>query len=274
MSRLALRVSRALGLVTVQDLGRRGRMHEGVPGGGALVPELAARANRAAGNDDGAPLFEIMGALAIECDARAIVATDDGARRAIEPGERLTIASGAARVAYLAVAGGLDVPEVLGGRGALVCAGLGVVARAGDVVHACAPAHDARVVAQRPEPWRASGPVRVIPGPDLEAFAPDALAVLCGADWTISASSDRVGTRLEGPTLARAAGWVDRTAPMARGAIEVPPSGAPIVLGPEHPTTGGYPLLAVVARADLGRLLATPLGGRVRFVTFAPTDPT
>jgi allophanate hydrolase subunit 2 len=106
----------------------------------------------------------------------------------------------------------------------------------------------------------------VIAGPD--AFAPDALAALTSAPYRISPDSDRVGTRLVGPTIPQSPGEASR--PMVRGAIEIPRDGAPIVLGPEHPTTGGYPVLAVVASADLGRLFAVRLGGVVRFEVWSP----
>ncbi|HET9623041.1 MAG TPA: hypothetical protein VFP84_16830, partial [Kofleriaceae bacterium] len=107
-------------------------------------------------------------------------------------------------------------------------------------------------------------PIRVVPGPDPASFAPDALAVLTAAPYRILPTSDRVGTRLAGAAIPRtAAPEVSR--PMVIGALEVPRDGQPIVLGPEHPTTGGYPIVAVVASADLGRLFAIRLGGAVRF---------
>jgi allophanate hydrolase subunit 2 len=112
---------------------------------------------------------------------------------------------------------------------------------------------------------RAGGPIRVVPGPDTDAFAPDALDVLCGAPFTISPTSDRVGTRLVGPALPRRATWRERSRPMVRGAIEVPGDGQPIVLGPEPPTTGGYPVLAVIAHTELGALFALRAGAPVTF---------
>ena len=99
--------------------------------------------------------------------------------------------------------------------------------------------------------------------------APMALEVLRGvlaSDYRVSMRSDRVGIRLEGPRLARIDDDTAVSAPMVRGAIQVPASGEPIVLGPDHPTTGGYPVLAVLARAELGRFHARPVGATVRFV--------
>lgn len=107
--------------------------------------------------------------------------------------------------------------------------------------------------------------IRIVLGPDRDAFAAAAFDVLLGTAWRISASSDRTGTRLDGARLERRPAYVEQTRPMVIGAIEVPGSGAPIVLGPEHPTTGGYPVIAVVATSDLDAFHSIPLGGSVRF---------
>ena len=107
--------------------------------------------------------------------------------------------------------------------------------------------------------------IRVLPGPDLDAFDPRALDVLASS-YRVRPDSDRVGTRLAGAAIPRVAGYLERTRPLVRGAIEVPGDGQPIVLGPEHPTTGGYPVIGVVASEDLDALHAVRLGGSVRFV--------
>ena len=107
--------------------------------------------------------------------------------------------------------------------------------------------------------------VTVLPGHDGERFEADALTTLVGHPFTILSTSDRTGARLDGPPLRRKGDDLGRSSPMVRGAIQVPRSGSPIVLGPDHPTTGGYPVLAVVARADVGQLFARPLGATVRF---------
>jgi allophanate hydrolase subunit 2 len=107
-------------------------------------------------------------------------------------------------------------------------------------------------------------PIRLLAGPDAAHFLPGALARLVASTYRILPSSNRVGTRLDGPAIPRSP-VPDVSRPMVIGAIEVPGDGQPIVLGPEHPTTGGYPVVAVVARADLGRLFSIRLGGSVRF---------
>lgn len=261
---MSLRVQHAIGLCTVQDLGRPGRMHEAVPPGGALVPERLIAANRAAGNPDDAPGFEILGQLALVAEAAVEVASDVGPASRLAAGEVIVQASEPRRAAYLAVRGGVAAPLVLGGRGTLLCAGLGGLLRAGQRYELAGLPEQVR--SQPRLPLAPPGdPVRIIPGPDREAFTADALARLLASDYVIQPSSNRVGTRLAGPALPRSdAPEVSR--PMVLGAIEVPRDGQPIVLGPEHPTTGGYPIIAVVARAELGRLFSIPLGGRVRFV--------
>jgi 5-oxoprolinase (ATP-hydrolysing) subunit C len=277
---MTLVVVRALGLVTVQDLGRPGRMHEAIPPGGALVPELLVAANRHARNADGAAAIEVLGRLVVRAEAELAVATAEsalltfappfgGAARSgkagpcevLAPGDELVIESEPRRVAYLAVRGGVDAPLVLGGHGALLAAGLGSPLRAGDrIAPARAPVTDAIA-----EPLIDADRIRVIAGPDLAAFAPDALERLAAAPYRLLAASDRVGTRLDGAALPRVAGYRETSRPMVRGAIEVPGDGLPIVLGPEHPTTGGYPVVAVIASADLGRFFAIRLGGSVHF---------
>ncbi|MEO8699851.1 MAG: biotin-dependent carboxyltransferase family protein [Kofleriaceae bacterium] len=230
-------VTRAIGLVSIQDLGRPGRMHEALAPGGALVPELLVAANRAAGNADGAAAIEVCGKL--------VVTTETGAS--------IEVVSEPLRVAYLAIRGGVDAPVVLGSRSTQRSAGIGALLRAGDRI-AGDPVP--------PIPWDpGDAPIRVIPGPDE---VPGALDHLLATGYRISPQSDRVGTRLDGPAIATPAdGWPSR--PMVRGAIELPGDGKPVVLGPEHPTTGGYPIIAVIAQADLGRFFAIRLGGTVRF---------
>jgi len=261
---MSLVVVRALGLCTVQDLGRRGHMHEAVPPGGALVPELLVAANRRAHAPDAAPALEVLGTLTVRATADLIVATDREPARLLHTDETLTVASEPMRCGYLAVRGGIAAPRVLDGQGTLLAAGLGAPLRAGNTL----VAGDAAPVMPRAAPslrLDAADPIQVVPGPDLEAFDDGALAQLVAAPYRILPTSDRVGTRLAGTALARVASYREVSRPMVQGALEVPRDGLPIVLGPEHPTTGGYPVIAVIASAELGRFHAIRLGGTVRF---------
>jgi allophanate hydrolase subunit 2 len=242
-------------------------MHEGVPPGGALVLELLARANLAAGNDPLAPALELFGAIGLTAEPPVLVADDAGAVHELCGGTPWTLACSGARVRYLAVRGGLDVPLVLGGRGTLLNAGFGGhegrPLRRGDVL---SPANAPARAGTSPPPPDPASPVAVVLGPDLPRFAPGAVEALLGSSFVVDALSDRTGIRLRGPALARADRDSEVSAPMVRGAIQVPLGGEPIVLGPDHPTTGGYPVLATVTRASFGSLAMRPIGAEVRFV--------
>jgi biotin-dependent carboxylase-like uncharacterized protein len=261
---MSLVVVRAVGLITVQDLGRPGHMHEGLAPGGALVPELLKVANARAQNRPGTAAIEVMGALTVRAVSTVRVATDTLPAWQMRPGDEVTVESGRHRVTYLAIGGGVDAPEVLGSRSAQPSAGLGTLLRAGHRLGAAEGPADVQAIGR----FIDGDVVRVVPGPDLDAFDPGAIELLTSGSWTVSASSDRVGTRLHGRPLPRNH-RVDVTRPLVRGAIEVPRDGQPIVLGPEHPTTGGYPVIAVVVHTDLGRFFARAAGETVRFVAEA-----
>jgi biotin-dependent carboxylase-like uncharacterized protein len=256
------------GLATVQDGGRPGHMHEGVPRGGPLVPELLARANAAVGNEALEAGLELFGGLSLTGPAGTQVASDDGVPVELGSRKPWSVAGGGARVRYVAVRGGLDVASVLGGRGTLLVAGMGGhegrALRRGDVL----PVGDRVTARRRPPPPApdADAAIQVVPGPDLGRFEPGALDALLASEFRVDPRSDRVGVRLTGPGLRRVGDDLGASSPMLRGAIQVPLSGAPIVLGPDHPTTGGYPVLAVVVVASLGAIGARPVGASVRFV--------
>ena len=260
---MKLRVTKAVGLVTVQDLGRVGWMHAAVPVGGALVRGMLRDANRAAGTAAGAAGVEVCGVLRVRAEGGAIVVADGVRVMELEDGEELEVASGRdCRVAYLAVRGGVDAPLRMGSRGTLLCAGMGSVLRAGDVIEVGSQSGNGDGDGDGDGDRDGDG-VRVVIGPDDEAF--EDVRALLQTSYRIRPDSDRVGTRLDG-VIARRAGYVETTRPLVRGAIEVPGDGRPIVLGPEHPVTGGYPVVAVVVDDDLDKLFAMPIGARVRFV--------
>jgi biotin-dependent carboxylase-like uncharacterized protein len=271
-----IRVVAVMGLATVQDAGRPGRMHQGVPPGGALVAEHLAMANAAADNAPGAAGIEVFGAITLASDEPLLVAADGDAGRWLRAGEPWSVATAGARVRYAAIRGGVDAPLVLGGRGTLLVAGFGGhegrPLRRGDVLRASGalpggPPPTGPKAGGGPAigPLDLQAPIRVLPGPDVERFAPEAFALLLSEPFEVAAQSDRVGVRLRGAALPRTGDDDAISAPMVRGAIQVPAAGEPIVLGPDHPTTGGYPVIATVIRADVGTLMARPLGATVRF---------
>jgi allophanate hydrolase subunit 2 len=245
-------------------------MHEGVPPGGALVPELLARANVAADNEPFAAALELFGTISLAADA-TVVADDGGTRHELRDGAPWSLSCGGARVRYLAVRGGIDVPLVLGGRGTLLSAGFGGydgrLLRRGDVLRPARAPACAGIVPPPPDP---ASPIAVALGPDVHRFAPNAVDVLLASTFVVDTLSDRAGIRLRGPTLPRVDADSDLSAPMVRGAVQVPSGGQPIVLGPDHPTIGGYPVLATVTRASYGSLAARPIGSEVRFVAVSP----
>jgi allophanate hydrolase subunit 2 len=111
--------------------------------------------------------------------------------------------------------------------------------------------------------------IRVIPGPRDDWFAPEALELLCGADYTVTPASDRTGLRLDGPALPRANRGELPSEGVVTGALQVPPGGQPILLLADHPFTGGYPVIAVVVSADIGLAAQLRPGSRLRF-TLSP----
>jgi KipI family sensor histidine kinase inhibitor len=271
-----LDVRKAQGLSLVIDAGRVGHMHEAVPHGGAMVPEALARANVAVGNEAGAAGVEIYGAFSVAArGGRITVADDEGGRRQLADGETFAVATeGRSRVRYLAVRGGLDVLPVLGARATMLGARMGGLdgraLRRGDLLPVTkgGPAADASAAAELPTADDMAGDIEIILGPDVDERVS---AAMLAATFTISAASDRVGTRLEGPPLPAHTLHADgdrASMPMVTGAVEVTPTGL-VVLGPDHPTTGGYPVIAAVAASSLARLFARPIGAPVRLVARA-----
>jgi KipI family sensor histidine kinase inhibitor len=276
-----LEVTRMTGFATLVDDGRRGHMHEGVPHGGPLVRSMLARANALAGNAAGECAVEVVGTLEVVARTRTpgapLVVSDGSSRLVLADGDRATVSTVApsgdrTRVAYLAVGGGIDAPLVLGGRGSLLVAGIGGFLRRGDAFRARSEPGSVERGVTGPSPSALLGPRRGAPdAPIAIAPGPDAglSAEILSAPLRIAAASDRTGTRLEGwtPRAEAAAGgeMARRSTPMVTGAIELTPSGL-IVLGPDHPTTGGYPVVAVVRSSSLDALFARPVGAPIRLV--------
>jgi len=281
-------------LACVQDLGRPGFGHLGVPPSGAADPASLRRANRLAGNPDGAAGLELtLGRAAFRFPGGARVAVDGapapvtlaepggpagGAPRDVPHGTAFSVpAGGQVRVgapvaglrSYLAVRGGVDVPPVLGSRSADLRSGLGPPPlRAGDVLPVGAPGPTLAAAAPgAPTVMPAAEPavLGVIPGPRDDWFAPGALERLCGGTYAVTPASDRTGLRLDGPALPRAHSDELPSEGVVTGALQVPPGGRPILLLPDHPVTGGYPVIAVVVSADIGLAGQLRPGARLRF---------
>lgn len=250
---------------TVQDGGRHGYAHLGVPPAGAVDPGLAAFLNRLIGNESGAAVLETVGDLVVEARSAVVVATSrHGSPLVVRAGQRVRVAVGGDRQwHYLAVRGGFDVPAVLGSRSHDTLSGLGATdVRAG----VCLP-----VGTEPPAPIADLVPIapvgrvaRLEPGPRADWFDGDPLAALTSRVLVVSATS-RIGIRLTGVELVRAHAAELPSEGLIRGAIQVPPDGDPIMMLADHPTTGGYPVVAVVHPDDVATVAQHPAGTTVQF---------
>ncbi len=290
-------------LATVQDLGRPGYGHLGVPRSGAADVASLRLANRLVGNPDGAAGIEFtLGRAALRFPAGARVAVTgapvpltvepaaEEAPRDMPHGSAFEVPAGSAlRVgappagvrSYLAVRGGVGVPLVLGSRSADLRSGLGPAAlRPGDVL----PVGDEQTAAMQPTVMQPTvmqptvmpvagetAVLRVVPGPRDDWFAPDALRELCAGTYVVTPASDRIGLRLDGPALPFAGRGELLSEGVVTGALQVPHGGRPILLLADHPVTGGYPVIATVLSADIGLAAQLRPGGKLRF-TLAARD--
>jgi biotin-dependent carboxylase-like uncharacterized protein len=270
-------------LTTVQDLGRPGLAHLGVPTAGAADRRAFGLANRLVGNRPGAAALEVtLTGPELELEAGGWIALTGGRVRAdldgrpvpmdvavrAEPGQVLRVGSLTSGLrAYLAVRGGIDVAPVLGSRSTDTLAPVGpprleegtrlpVSDQAGgDPFRRVAPTPPVD-----PEPV-----LRTVRGPRHDVFTSEALPALIGVAWTVTSDSDRTGVRLDGPVLERRRKGELASEGMVEGSLQVPPDGHPILFLVNHPTTGGYPVIAVVVGADLPLAAQARPGTRLRF---------
>lgn len=286
-----IEVLRAGPLATIQDLGRPGWRDRGVNLGGAL-DELALQAgNLLVGNAPGAAGLEFtLGPAVLRFQADtwvALTGTDTDAsldgrplrpgwRSAAHAGQVLKLAAPRGRMrSYVTVSGGIAVEPVLGSRSTDLKAGFGGLwgraLRDGDLL----PVGEARRSPTRPSglclpEW--SPVVRVLPGPDHPDFSAATRASFESTDWVVTPQSNRMGYRLAGPVLMRQRGGELVSHGVLPGVVQVPASGQPIVLLADAPTTGGYPIIAIVIRADLWKLAQMPLGAALRFQACTQQD--
>ena len=272
-------------LATVQDGGRPGWASIGVPRSGAADRPAAALANRLVGNDPAAAVVEVTaGGLRLRAGRTLLVAVTgppapvavDGraaplnAPMTLRPGAELALGLPAVGLRnYVAVRGGIGVPEVLGSRSTDLLSVLGPAPlRAGDVLPVGDLAADEPIVDVVAVPPPVDRPVlRVLPGPRRDWFEPVAWTALTSGEWTVTADSDRIGLRLAGPPLRRATSGELPSEGLVPGAIQVPPDGAPVLFLADHPVTGGYPVLAVVVTADQPAAAQFRPGDTFRFTT-------
>jgi biotin-dependent carboxylase-like uncharacterized protein len=274
----------------VQDLGRPGLASVGVTGSGAADRRALRLANRLLGNPEGAAGLEVLlGGLAVRAQgsirvsvtgAPAPVLVDGraaplGAPFELRDGQRLSLGMPPTGLrTYVAVRGGLAEPLVLGSASSDPTMGVGPPTLSPGRRLAVAPAPAALSnaadvdVAATHAPPVTDVSLRVVLGPRDDWFTPAAVDTLTSQPWEVTEDSDRVGVRLAGASLARSEKGVGQelpSEPVVRGAVQVPPSGRPLVFLADHPTTGGYPVIAVVVGDGTDVLAQLRPGERVRF---------
>ncbi|TMR03041.1 biotin-dependent carboxyltransferase family protein [Actinomadura soli] len=271
-------------LATVQDLGRPGRAHLGVPRSGAADERAFRLANRLVGNPEGAAAVELtLGGAALRFHRNTWIAVTGAPvplcidSRAYGTNAPCHVPDGglvefgtpqSGLRSYLAVRGGVVVEEILGSRSTDLLSGLGPAPLSpGDRI----PVGSARglgdiAVDVAPAPPMPETPIlRILPGPRDDWFAEDAMATLTSTTYVVSPDSNRVGVRLDGPPLARVREGELGSEGMVTGSLQVPPSGMPIIFLADHPTTGGYPVVAVLASTGIADAAQLRPGQRLRF---------
>src|SRR5476649_2713376 len=260
----------------IQDRGRYGYAHYGVPASGPMDPVASRLANAVVGNDPNAAVVEltasggqylIMEGSCLLCIGGDVPASANGVMLAPWVSHRLKAGSelrlGIMRQgmrAYLAFAGGIDVEPVLGSRATLTRAGLGGwhgrALQKGDELPLLSPAgsrgrrYCSHHLLERLYP---QGPLAVIAGPQQDAFPPSAFYDFTHSRYRISAQADRMGYRLAGAPLSHLRGADMVSDAVVPGSIQVPGNGQPIVALHDRKTTGGYPKIATIISADLPR---------------------
>lgn len=278
-----LEILRTGPLAVIQDLGRAGLAHLGVGRSGAADRRSHTLANRLVANPDDRATVEVTfggfsarvrgGDLDIAVTGADTEPTVNGkvfgtnSIQHVRDGEVISLGTPRTGLrTYLAVRGGICVTPVLGSRSYDVMSAIGPLPlQAGDVVPVGEHTDDYPELDQAPVAAIDNHlvDIMVVPGPRDDWFVdPDALVHTV---WMVSDRSDRVGMRLEGRPIAHR--WPDRQLPSegtTRGAIQVPPNGLPVILGPDHPITGGYPVVGVVVDEDIDKVAQVRPGQYVR----------
>lgn len=265
MTTPALRIIEPGRSTTVQDHGRFGRADLGVPSAGAVDRSTHDLVNRLVGNDSEAASIETHGGLVIEA-IRSLIVAVDGDRHTLAAGERLRIDGQGDRMwTYVGVRGGIDVVPVLGSRSHDTLAGIGpeLIEVGAELPIGADPGTE---LPTDHAPVRRRAPVvRLWPGPRTDRFV-DPMSTLVSRRWTVSSSVSRVGVRLEAGEFTPASVRRFASEGLVDGAIQITPDGEPIIMLANHPTTGGYPVVAVVEPDDLAIVAQSPPGTILRFV--------
>ncbi len=278
-------------LTTIQDLGRPGWAHIGVPRSGAADRPALRLANRLVGNNERAPALEttLIGPR-LRFHGPTVVALTGATVDGLEMNTPLVLSAddvlkvgtaGRGVRTYIAFQGGIDAPLTLGSAATDVLTGLGPKRlERGDLLHT--PGTRASGALLQAPPPQIEGPgspielpdlpaLRVILGPRQDWFTPAAIRRLTTEPYAVDPASNRIGLRLSGPSLDRARPGELPSEGLVPGAIQVPATGQPIMLLADHPTTGGYPVIAVVHSDDLPLAAQARPGERLRLRPWQPS---
>lgn len=278
-------------LTTVQDQGRHGLAHLGISNGGCLDPNAMRQVNLLLGNPPDAAVIEILHAplllsFTVDCDI-ALGGDDldaallDDRQRLLErgtvwPGRVVRMRAGrilrlsgrqTGRYAVLGVAGGIDVPRVLGSRSTDVTSAFGGLEgcplQAGDRLSRRSAEDRGLRVFHGIRPLPTDNTLRCIPGPEFDCFSHQSCQDLFQLSWRVTPQSNRMAVSLSGTPLRGTDQGMLPSSPVVPGVIQVPPDGQPVILSRDAQTIGGYPRIATVITADLWKLAYLKAGTRV-----------
>ncbi|MEK8069913.1 5-oxoprolinase subunit C family protein [Rhodococcoides navarretei] len=269
-------------LCTVQDRGRPGYASIGVGHSGAADRLSHDAANRLVGNDSGAATLEVtFGGLTLRAEFDAVVAVTgaqvicrvDGTEQGlnstlvIRAGQELELSTPTWGLrSYLAVRGGIDMPVILGSRSTDTMSGIGPAVLSADTVLSVGNDKAGWPAAEFIPAPASTQTLRISFGPRADWFTEHARSTLVHQPWTVTQDSDRVGIRLDGSEpLTRSVDSELASEGMVLGALQVPPSGQPVLFLADHPVTGGYPVIAVVTAADVSAAAQLTPGTQIRF---------
>ena len=277
-------------LTTIQDIGRFGYLRHGVPVSGAMDPVALRLANLLVGNAEGEGCLEVtLSGPRLRFRSSAVIAVTGAdlspringspiatwGSAAVQHGDELSFGGQESGTrAYIAVAGGLDVPVVMGSKSTFMKAGIGGfegrALKTGDMLVARLPyastvTPEKRIPRSLVPDYDTSLPVRVILGPQNERFTEAGLGVFLGEAFTVSAQSDRMGYRLQGPKVEHVSGPDIISDGIPFGGVQVSGDGQPIVLMADRGTSGGYTKPATVISSDIGKVAQRMPGDEIRF---------
>ena len=294
---MSIRIINGGMLTTVQDNGRIGYQQFGVPVSGAMDPQAAAIANILVGNEDNEAVLEVtmLGPRIEFQEANCIAVTGgdltpqlDGKSFpmnravAVQKGQVLSFAAPRSGCrAYIAFAGGLDIPQVMGSRSTYLKAKIGGLEGRKldkeDIIAFRAPTAqlpnmEKRAVADAETFTKTDVTLRVVLGPQDDAFTEAGIKTFLGETYAVTVQSDRMGCRLDGPVIEHVKDGNIISDGISFGAIQVPSEGKPIIMVADRQTVGGYTKIATVISADFSKAAQIKAGDKIRFVQVGITE--